>query len=167
MYHFYRQIASAYLKTNYKNAKFITFSLFIQVAINDIGAKIFAPLEMMEIKISFYLLTAYQILRPEGSGGFKISALICFLCCFEFDKGTADEVLVDSPSAVFFVYSGVNFENIIGKRLDFLWIQSCNIANSSEYYVFFCLHFNVSSFGVLAQNSPPLFVIFEFRKRPQ
>ena len=72
------------------------------------------------------------------------------------------------PHRLFSLYIAVQIlKNIIGKGLAFLGIQSYNIANSSEYYVFFCLHFNVRSFGVLAQNSPPLFVIFEFRKRPQ
>jgi len=37
-----------------------------------------------------------------------------------FGKGTADEVLGDSSSAVFFVYSGVNFEKLLlGKDLLF------------------------------------------------
>ena len=37
-----------------------------------------------------------------------------------FDKGTADEVSVDSSSAVFFVYSGANFEKLLlGKDLLF------------------------------------------------
>ena len=36
------------------------------------------------------------------------------------EKGTADEVSVDSSSAVFFVYSGANFEKILlGKDLLF------------------------------------------------
>ena len=72
------------------------------------------------------------------------------------------------PHRLFSLYIAVQIlKNIIGKGLAFLGIQSYNIASSGEYYVFFSLHFKARAFGVLAQNSPPLFVIFEFGKRPQ
>ena len=72
------------------------------------------------------------------------------------------------PHRLFSLYIAVQIlKNIIGKGLAFLGIQSCNIANMSEYIVFFSLHFNARAFGVLGSASLFFFVIFEFRKRPQ
>ena len=58
-------------------------------------------------------------------------------------------------------------KNYYWEKTCFLGIQSYNIANSGEYFVFFCLHFNARAFGVLGTASLLFFVIFEFRKRPQ
>ena len=41
------------------------------------------------------------------------------------------------------------------------------MANMSEYFVFFSLHFNAREFGVLGHAALFLFVIFESEKRPQ
>ena len=169
MYHFYRQIASAYLKTNYKNAKFIIFSLFTQIAINDIGAKISAPLEMMEIKISFYLLTAYQILHLEAEILLYHSMNILCQSCTNLTFRKAQPMRFgEIPHRLFSLYIAVQIlKNIIGKRLDFLWIQSYNIASPSEYFVFLSLYFNARAFGVLGHTYLLFLVIFEFEKRPQ
>ena len=69
---------------------------------------------------------------------------------------------------LFSLYIAVQIlKNIIGKRLAFLGIQSYNIAKSSEYYVFFSLHFNTRAFSVLGHTYLLFLVIFEFEKRPQ
>ena len=72
------------------------------------------------------------------------------------------------PHRLFSLYIAVQIlKNIIGKGLAFLRIQSYNIANMSEYFVFFSLHLNAREFGVLWHASLFFSVIFEFRKRPQ
>ena len=73
-----------------------------------------------------------------------------------------------NPHRLFSLYIAVQIlKNIIGKGLAFLGIQSYNMANMSEYFVFFSLHFNAREFGVLGHASLFFSVIFEFRKRPQ
>ena len=62
LYHFYRQIASAYLKTNYKIAKFIMLSLFTQVSINDIGTDESNIMKKLNPKSSFLCLRQYIFL---------------------------------------------------------------------------------------------------------
>ena len=72
------------------------------------------------------------------------------------------------PHRLFSLYIAVqNLKNIIGKGLAFLGIQSYNIANSGEYFVFFSLHFNARALGVLGHTSLFFIVIFEFGNRPQ
>ena len=72
------------------------------------------------------------------------------------------------PHRLFSLYIAVQIlKIIIGKRLAFLGIQSYNIANSGEYYVFFSLHFNARAFDVLGHTFLFFLVLFEFRKRPQ
>ena len=54
----------------------------------------------------------------------------------------------------FSLYIAVQFlKIIIGKGLAFLGIQSYNIANLGEYFVFFSLHFKARAFGVLGRAS--------------
>ena len=76
------------------------------------------------------------------------------------------------PHRLFSLYIAVQIlKNIIGKGLAFLGIQSYNIAKSSEYFVFFSLHFNARAFGALGHAS--LFFSFyldlknDHNKRPQ
>ena len=65
------------------------------------------------------------------------------------------------PHRLFSLYIAVQIlKNIIGKGLAFLGIQSYNIANSGEYYVFFSLHFNARAFGVLEHTFLFFLVIF-------
>ena len=67
------------------------------------------------------MITAYQILHLEAETLFYVFGTgRLFSTVLIFDKGKADEVLGESSSAVFFVYSGVNFEKLLlGKDLLF------------------------------------------------
>ena len=76
----------------------------------------------------FYLLTAYQILHLEVKGRFHIFGTdMLFKAVLIFDKDTADGDLSDSSSAVFFVYSGVNFEK-------YYWEKTCFFRHSELQY---------------------------------
>ena len=57
-----RVIMAAYLKTNYKSAKFIMLSLFAQVSINDIGTDESNTMKKLNPKSSFLCLRRYKFL---------------------------------------------------------------------------------------------------------
>ena len=103
-----------------------------------------------------------------GEGEYYIFSTGVFLASLRFLVKIQPMRFRGIPHRLFSLYIAVWFlKNIIGKGLAFLGIQSYNIANSGEYYVFFSLHFNARAVGVLGQTSLLFFVIFEFEKRPQ